>query len=891
MGASAFITPSHTEAERAISTREMEYQCSRVAGAVHSSGNVIFSPRDDVLYSAIGNRVAFVDLSRNSSNAVGNLEARNTIDRLVLSSDGVLLCAIDVEGRLLAVNVPRRVVLHRLNLKSRCRDAAFSHDNGVLAVARKRLVQLWLAPARRRRELAPFTKLQTFGGAHRDTTCIKWSRDSKLLAVGSEDATVRVYIVPFYRQEDEEGGEPIKAYKLSAHKDSIVSAFWMSSFSGKEDVLLSCAADCVVGVWRLCDVSEHEERMQLATSRRELFKLEKKHFLWSDADGRSVLAAADFKGSLLVAAFASGVFAVYDCQEDGSSLECVHRLSVARGAVDAVALTNDGERIALASKRFGQLAVWEWRSETFVLKQQGHDHEATCVAWSSDGRIFASGAIDNKVKLWSDQSGYCFATFDDHSAPITGLAFSEATNVVFSASRDGTVRAYDLTRYRNFRTLAAPPPRAGAASASLTCLAVDADGEIACAGSDDPFDIYVWSVRTGKLLDALASHTGPLSCLAFNPADGFLASGGWDKTVRLWNVFRNEHVEKLDHPSEVLAVAYRRDGKQLCSASMDGAIHVWEAHDGRLVAVIDCRRDLAFDDKGLGGTSATPASLKDRARYFDALSYSVDGRCLLAGGRSRYVCVYAVRQKVLLKKFRISSHRRDRRDNDAASDDDDDDEERERHTASDDEDDDAALPGAKRMKTSGAKLARSTARVNAVAFSPTGRSFVVVAPGALLTYSIQDDATFAPFEIDEAVTPDATREALKSNDPSKALVMALQLADDDLLDTVVANIRRDQIDLVVKGVPPHRAPALLRLIAKRLDDSRDLEFYIVWSLKILKTHPEALRDDAPALRTLQKTLFAHQRSLLSIVQDNDFALTYLASSKANTSSRSNISSG
>ena len=55
-------------------------------------------------------------------------------------------------------------MLHRLHLKARVRDMAFSHDDGVLAVTHKRHCQLWLAPARRRRELAPFTKLQTFGG-------------------------------------------------------------------------------------------------------------------------------------------------------------------------------------------------------------------------------------------------------------------------------------------------------------------------------------------------------------------------------------------------------------------------------------------------------------------------------------------------------------------------------------------------------------------------------------------------------------------------------------------------------------------------------------------------------------------------------------------------------
>ncbi len=52
------------------------------------------------------------------------------------------------------------------------------------------------------------------------------------------------------------------------------------------------------------------------------------------------------------------------------------------------------------------------------------------------------------------------------------------SHVVFSSSRDGTVRAFDLLRYRNFRTFAAAVPY------QYSCLAVDPSGEIVCAGCE-----------------------------------------------------------------------------------------------------------------------------------------------------------------------------------------------------------------------------------------------------------------------------------------------------------------------------------------------------------------------------------------------------------------------
>lgn len=49
--------------------------------------------------------------------------------------------------------------------------------------------------------------------------------------------------------------------------------------------------------------------------------------------------------------------------------------------------------------------------------------------------------------------------------------------------------------------------------------------------------IYVWSMKTGRLLDILAGHEGPVSGLAFSPRQPLLASSSWDRTVRTWDVF------------------------------------------------------------------------------------------------------------------------------------------------------------------------------------------------------------------------------------------------------------------------------------------------------------------------------------------------------------------
>lgn len=41
-------------------------------------------------------------------------------------------------------------------------------------------------------------------------------------------------------------------------------------------------------------------------------------------------------------------------------------------------------------------------------------------------------------------------------------------------------------------------------------------------------------------------------------------------------------------------------------------------------------------------------------RSFTSLCYSADGESLLAGGQSRFVCIYNIKEQILMKKFEIS---------------------------------------------------------------------------------------------------------------------------------------------------------------------------------------------------------------------------------------------
>jgi len=148
------------------------------------------------------------------------------------------------------------------------------------------------------------------------------------------------------------------------------------------------------------------------------------------------------KNSLLVVGFANGVFGLYDLPEFNN----IHTLSISNSKINTVAINSTGEWLAFGCQNQGQLLVWEWQSESYILKQQGHSLEMNCVCYSPNSQFIATGGDDGKIKIWNSLTGFCFITFIEHNGPITGLIFSSNGNAIFSSSLDGTVRAFDLIR-------------------------------------------------------------------------------------------------------------------------------------------------------------------------------------------------------------------------------------------------------------------------------------------------------------------------------------------------------------------------------------------------------------------------------------------------------------
>lgn len=206
------------------------------------------------------------------------------------------------------------------------------------------------------------------------------------------------------------------------------------------------------------------------------------------------------------------------------------------------------------------------------------------------------------------------------------------------------------------------------------------------------------------------------------------------------------------------------------------------------IGTIEGRNDLS---SGVSEFDLTTAKTNLSGKCYTSISFSSDGKCILAAGKSSNICIYNVKEGILLKKFIITqNHSLDGLDefinrrnvtefgNKALV------EQREELEGGNVT---IRLPGVVKGDMA-SRSHKPEINVFSVKFSPTGQTWAAATTEGLMVYSLNKGIVFDPFNLSIEVTPKATRELVLKQEYSAALIMALKLNEQLLIQEVLEQI-------------------------------------------------------------------------------------------------------
>ncbi|EGN92374.1 hypothetical protein SERLA73DRAFT_117440 [Serpula lacrymans var. lacrymans S7.3] len=264
----------------------------------------------------------------------------------------------------------------------------------------------------------------------------------------------------------------------------------------------------------------------------------------------------------------------------------LHTLRGHSGGVYCVAFSPDGTKLASGDW------VWDntvriWDAVTGQIKAgpfEGHSDYVNCVAFSPDGSKVASASRDNTIRIW-DMSGQLEASlFEGYKGDVNSVAFSPDGSRLASANGNCAVRIWDI----NSGQLVQLGLTGNIEMHHSSSIAFSLDGSMVAFGSSlDGKTISIWDVASGQLVTTtsqLEGHNGLIQCGVFSPDGSKIASGSYDMTIRIWDTVSGQLVAGpfLGHSASVKCVAFSPDGSKVASGSLDLTIRIWDCASDQL---------------------------------------------------------------------------------------------------------------------------------------------------------------------------------------------------------------------------------------------------------------------------------------------------------------------
>ncbi len=485
-------------------------------------------------------------------------EKETFIHSIAFSPDGTRLAAGDGPDTISIWNIATAERKHELKGHTNdVKNMAFSPDGSTLAsISGNSNIFLWNTQT-----------WQQIGTLTSDMTGIEriaYSHDGELLAAGCADGRIHLW--------DTNTGKLHKM--LTAHQTRISAVVFVKD----SRTLVSCSEQGTLRKW---DVNTGENTLSVANDYDTFSKFALSH------DGKKLAALSEFSSPYL-----------FDITVP-TSPKLIKRIDTRR--VGNIAFSPDGETIATEEtdqtaylwdmnidipEHLNELlteidtTLWGMKIDRPKLSFKGHTAQIACIAFSPDGKTFATGGFDNTLRLWDTTTGKP-KIIKEHKGWVESIAFSPDGKTIASGSADATIRLWDVhtgAEKRVMRLSNTEPVEENQGirefGKSIVDIAFSPDGKTIAAAAYDP-NIYLWDVNTGERLPLPNTHTRSIVTLAFSPDGKLLAIADVDGVMKIYDVGGQQLLSLFDIGGRIGNLEFAMDGKILVSVC-GGVITLWD---------------------------------------------------------------------------------------------------------------------------------------------------------------------------------------------------------------------------------------------------------------------------------------------------------------------------